>query len=246
MRRPPRTPTDRTGRLQQPEATNEPRVNRRIRVPRVLVIDEAGNKLGEFLTEDALRVAEERGLDLVEVAPTARPPVCRITDFGKMKYEKKKREQEARRNQVQVVLKEIKLRPKTEEHDLGVKLRAARSFLEEGNKVKFTVRFRGRELAHRDIGAQQCMALADMLKDCGAIETPPRMDGRQMFMMMAPTKRPTTVRPKRAESEQRAIDEARAVVEAEAEIDEPDDHTDDTGEAAPDDQGESPAEPEQT
>jgi translation initiation factor IF-3 len=217
--------------MQQPDTTNEPRINRRIRVPRVLVIDEAGNKLGEFMTEDAVRLAEERGLDLVEVAPTARPPVCRVTDFGKMKYEKKKREQEARRNQVQVVLKEIKLRPKTEEHDLGVKTRAARSFLEEGNKVKFTVRFRGRELAHREIGNEQCMVLAEALKDCGAIETPPRMDGRQMFMVMAPTKKPLVKPRVREASEQREIDAARAQVEAEAE--EPDDMTDEeTGEEA--------------
>lgn len=200
-----------------PESANEPRVNRRIRVPRVLVIDEVGNKLGEYMTEDAVRLAEERGLDLVEVAPNARPPVCRITDFGKMKYEKKKREQEARRHQVQVQLKEIKLRPKTDDHDLGVKTRAARHFLEEGNKVKFTVRFRGRELAHRDIGAQQCMGIAEILKDVGAIETPPRMDGRQMFMVLAPTKRPTVARPPRAApSEMQAeIDAMNAAIDRE-------------------------------
>ena len=160
----------------------------------MLVIDDDGSKLGEFLTEDAIRVAEERGLDLVEVAPTARPPVCKITDYGKLKYDKKKREQEARRNQVQTTLKEIKLRPKTEEHDLQVKIRAARHFLEEGNKVKITVRFRGRELAHRDIGAQQCSHLAEALTEVAAVETPPRMDGRQMFMMLAPTKRPVVKR----------------------------------------------------
>jgi translation initiation factor IF-3 len=204
-------------------------VNRRIRVPRVLVIDEAGNRLGEFLTEDAVRLAEERGLDLIEVAPQARPPVCKISDFGKMKYEKKKREQEAKRNQVQVTLKEIKLRPKTDEHDLQVKLRAARSFLEEGNKVKFTVRFRGRELAHRDIGAQQCQGIAEALKELSAIETPPRMEARQMFMVLAPTKRPV-VKKRRTEQEQREIDAARATVEAEAEAD---DLTDETGETPP-------------
>jgi translation initiation factor IF-3 len=233
LRRPPRT-ADEFNRDRQADNPNEPRINRRIRVPRVLVIDEAGEKLGEFLTEDAIRLAEDRGLDLVEVAPMARPPVCKITDYGKLKYEKKKREQESRRHQVQVVLKEIKLRPKTEEHDLGVKMRAARSFLEEGNKVKFTVRFRGRELAHRDIGAQQCMHLADALKDVGNVETPPRMDGRQMFMVLAPSRRPAAVKPKRREDEQRAIDEARAVVEAEAaQEEEEDDLTDDTGEATP-------------
>lgn len=223
LRRPPRPPAaDRNSRTAPPENANEPRVNRRIRVPRVLVIDEEGNKLGEFMTEDALRLAEDRGLDLVEVAPTARPPVCKITDFGKMKYEKKKKEQEARRHQVTVVLKEIKLRPKTDEHDLQVKLRAARSFLEEGNKVKFTVRFRGRELAHRDIGAQQCNAIADVLKDICAVEMPPRMDGRQMFMVVAPTRKPV-VRKKVDDVEQRAIDAARAQVEAEAAEDDDDD-----------------------
>jgi translation initiation factor IF-3 len=230
LRRAPRPVADRnTNRLPQaPEATNEPRVNRRIRVPRVLVIDEAGNKLGEFLTEDAVRLAEERGLDLVEVAPTARPPVCKIADFGKLKYEKKKREQEARRNQVQVVLKEIKLRPKTEEHDLGVKTRAARSFLEDGNKVKVTVRFRGRELAHRDIGAQQCMQFAEAVKDLSLIEMPPRMDGRQMFMVLAPTKRPTPNKPRIRHADEEA---AIAAVEAENEAADLEDQDDDTGEA---------------
>jgi translation initiation factor IF-3 len=155
----------------------------------VLVVDDDGGKLGEFLTEDALRMARERGLDLVEVAPMARPPVCRITDFGKMKYEKKKREAEARRHQVVVEIKEIKLRPKTDEHDMEVKERAARRFLEEGDKVKVTVRFRGREIAHRDIGEDQCRNLADRLGGLAVVEVPPRMDGRQMVMLLAPTKK---------------------------------------------------------
>lgn len=206
--------------MERPEDANEPRVNRRIRVPRVLVIDDDGSKLGEFLTEDAIRLAEERGLDLVEVAPNARPPVCKITDYGKLKYDKKKREQEARRNQVQTTLKEIKLRPKTEEHDLQVKTRAARHFLEEGNKVKITVRFRGRELAHRDIGAQQCQHLAEALTDVAAVETPPRMDGRQMFMMLAPTKRPVQ---KRRVVEDAAVAAEIAAVEAGGDDDDDDD-----------------------
>jgi translation initiation factor IF-3 len=169
---------------------NELRINRNIRVPRVLLIDQAGVKLGEFMTSDALRLAEERGLDLIEVAPNARPPVCRIADFGRMKYERKKKESAARRNQVQVQLKEVKLRPKTDEHDMQVKVGHARRFLEEGNKVKVTVRFRGREMAHREIGAQQCMRVANAVKELGAIESAPRMDGRQMFMILAPTKKP--------------------------------------------------------
>ncbi len=187
-----RRPTDNSGPNSGPpgkESATELRVNRRIRVPRVLVIDEAGNRLGEFMTEDAIRLAQERGLDLVEVAPTARPPVCRVTDYGRMKYEKKKKDAAARRNQVQVQLKEIKLRPKTDEHDLDFKVRHGRRFLEEGNKVKVTVRFRGREMAHRNIGEEQCMEFFDAVKDLGLVETPPRMEGRQMFMIIAPIKK---------------------------------------------------------
>ncbi|MCB9676820.1 MAG: translation initiation factor IF-3 [Alphaproteobacteria bacterium] len=158
----------------------------RIRVPRVLVIDEEGNKLGEFLTKDAVQLAEDRGLDLIEVAPNARPPVCRIGDFGQLKYERKKKAAQARKNQVQVQLKEVKVRPKTDDHDMDVKVKHTRRFLEEGNKVKVTVRFRGRELAHRDIGAQQCLRIAAACEEFGTIESPPRMDGRQMFMVLAP------------------------------------------------------------
>lgn len=174
--------------MQVPER-NEPRVNERIRVPRVLLIDEDNSKLGEFLTEDALALAREKGLDLVEVAPMARPPVCRITDFGKMKYEKKKRDAEARRKQVIVEVKEIKVRPKTDEHDLAVKERAIRGFLDDGDKVKVTVRFRGREIAHRDIGEDQCRHLAERLQDVAIVEQAPRMDGRQMVMLLAPGRR---------------------------------------------------------
>ncbi|MCB9680914.1 MAG: translation initiation factor IF-3 [Alphaproteobacteria bacterium] len=171
------------------QETNEPRVNDRIRVPRVLLIDEKGSRLGEFMTEDAMQLAKDRGLDLVEVAPDARPPVCRIVDYGKLKYEKKKKEAVARRNQVQVQLKEIKLRPKTDDHDMAFKVDHARRFLAAGNKVKVTVRFRGREMAHREIGEQQSLAVAEEVKDFGVIESPPRMEGRQMFMILAPTKK---------------------------------------------------------
>jgi translation initiation factor IF-3 len=164
-------------------------VNERIRVPRVLVVDDEGNRLGEFLTEDALALARERGLDLVEVAPMARPPVCRITDFGKLKYEKKKREAQARKNQSIVEIKEIKLRPKTDDHDMGVKERAIRGFLDEGDKVKITVRFRGREMAHKEIGEDQCRVMAERLVDVAVVEQPPRMDGRQMVMMIAPKRK---------------------------------------------------------
>ena len=165
------------------------RINDQIRVPRVLLIDENGTKLGEFLTRDAVELANERGLDLVEVAPTARPPVCRISDYGRMKYEKKKREAVARKNQIQVQTKEVKVRPKTDDHDIQFKVTAARKFLKAGNKVKVTVRFRGRELAHRDIGAEQCLRIAHACEDLCVIESHPRMEGRQMFMIIAPSKK---------------------------------------------------------
>ena len=174
----------------RPTRTEEPRVNRRIRVPRVLVIDEEGRKLGEFMTEDAVRLAQERGLDLVEVAPNGRPPVCRITDYGRLKYDRKKKDAQARKNQVQVQIKEVKLRPKTDEHDIAVKIKHIRMFLEEGNKVKITVRFKGREIAHREIGGERCEEVVRLVRDISAVETPPRMDGRQMFMILVPTKKP--------------------------------------------------------
>jgi translation initiation factor IF-3 len=154
-----------------------------------LVIDEDGHKLGEFLTSDALQLAQDRGLDLIEVAPNGHPPVCKISNYGRLKYERKKREAAARKNQVQQQVKELKLRPKTDGHDMAVKVKHARRFLGDGNKVKVTVRFRGREMAHKDIGAQQCLALARECKDIGVIEAHPRMEGRQMFMIMAPSRK---------------------------------------------------------
>lgn len=140
------------------------------------------------MTEDAIDLARERGVDLIEVAPNARPPVCRFGDYGKMKYEKKKKEGEARKKQATVSVKEVKLRPKTDSHDYEVKLRHARRFLEAGDKVKVTVRFRGREMAHRNIGVDRCMKLAEDVKDLGSIEQKPSMEGRQMFIILAPFK----------------------------------------------------------
>ena len=167
---------------------NGPRVNHRIRVTRVLVIDEAGTRLGEFLTEDAIILAKDRGLDLIEVAPNARPPVCRLGDFGKMKYEKKKKDTLAKRNQSVVTLKEVKLRPKTDKHDFEFKVKHARRFLDAGDKVKITVRFRGREMAHRDIGNKRCMELYQAVEDLAVVEQRPSMEGRQMFMILGPKK----------------------------------------------------------
>lgn len=156
-------------------------------MPRVLLIDEEGEKLGEFMTTDALALAHERGLDLIEVAPDARPPVCKISDYGRLRYERSKQQAGARKKQHQTLLKEIKVRPKTDDHDIDVKARHARGFLSDGHKVKITVRFRGREHAHHDIGAAQCQRIADECGELGSVELPPRMDGRQMFMIIAPT-----------------------------------------------------------
>jgi translation initiation factor IF-3 len=167
-----------------------------------LVIAEDGQKLGEFMTADALKLAQDRGLDLIEVAPNGHPPVCKISNYGRLKYERKKREAAARKNQVQQQTKELKLRPKTDDHDIAVKVKHARRFLTDGNKVKVTVRFRGREMAHKDIGAQQCLLLAGECEDLGTIEVHPRMEGRQMFMIMAPVRRPTPKPRSKSESDE--------------------------------------------
>jgi translation initiation factor IF-3 len=148
-------------------------------------VDEEGKRLGEFLTDDARQLARDRGLDLVEVAANANPPVCRIADYGKIKYERKRAKSESRRKTSQ--LKELKVRPKTDDHDLAVKIRLARKFLENGDKVKVRVWFRGREHAHHDIGADQCLRMAEGVSDVGKIESHPRMDGRNMIMVLAPT-----------------------------------------------------------
>ncbi len=163
------------------------RVNHRIRVPEVrVVLEEGGVMLGVMSTQQALREAEQRGLDLVEVNPKAAPPVCKILDFGKFKYEEKKRARDAKRKQTVVEVKELKLRPKTDDHDLDVKLRAARRFIEAGNKVKFTVRFRGREIAHPQRAQMQLDWLRAKADDLATVEQPPSMEARAMSLILAP------------------------------------------------------------
>lgn len=142
--------------------------------------------LGIMATIDARKLAREKNLDLVEVNPKASPPVCKVMDFGKFKYEEKKKKQVARLAQVQVELKEVKLRPKTDEHDLEVKVKHARRFLEEGNKVKITCRFRGREITHPETAQRQLDYFADQCLDIGIIEQSPRMEGRTMTSIIAP------------------------------------------------------------
>src|SRR5438093_8384154 len=134
--------------------SRELRINQKIRAPQVLVIDESGEKLGILPFFEALRLAQERDLDLVEVAPNATPPVCRLLDYGRFKYEQEKKEREARKNQKVILLKEVRMRPKTDDHDLDFKTKNIEKFIEGGEKVKVTIRFRGRELAHPNIGRQ--------------------------------------------------------------------------------------------
>jgi translation initiation factor IF-3 len=137
--------------------------------------------------EAALEKAQSEGLDLVEVNPMAKPPVCRIMDYGKYKYEEKKKANEAKKKQVVVKVKEVKLRPKTEEHDYDFKMRNIRTFIEEGNKAKVTIMFRGREITHRELGQQVLDQVIQDIKDIAQIESAPKMEGRQMFMIVAPT-----------------------------------------------------------
>src|SRR5579884_2791915 len=162
------------------------RVNHRIRVPEVRVIDADGSMLGVLQTHEALRKAQEQGLDLVEVNPKAEPPVCKILDFGKYKYEEKKKQAQARRNQSVVEIKEIKLRPKTDDHDINFKVKAARRFLEAGHKVKFTVRFRGREITHPEKAHEQLDWIVQQCEEIANVEVRPAMEQRTMTLLMAP------------------------------------------------------------
>jgi translation initiation factor IF-3 len=162
------------------------RVNHRIRVPEVRVVAEDGSNLGVLSTEAALRRAQEVGLDLVEVNPKAMPPVCKILDFGKYKYEEKKKAREAKKKQTVVEVKEIKIRPKTDDHDLDVKVRAIRKFIEAGNKVKVTCRFRGREITHPERAQMQLTFILGKIEDLVNIEQRPTMEARTMAILVSP------------------------------------------------------------
>ena len=149
-------------------------------------MDQDGNQVGVMVTVEAKRIAEEAGLDLVEVAPNARPPVCRIMDYGKYKYEQSKKAKESKKKQHIINLKEMRYRPKIEEHDFQFKTRHVRQFLEEGNKVRCFVLFRGRERAHTEFGQRLLLKVAGVLEDVAQIETHPMMEGRSMNMILAP------------------------------------------------------------
>jgi len=152
----------------------------------VRVTSASGEQLGIMATRDALRMAEEQHLDLVEVAPKAKPPVCRIMDFGKYRYEQQKREKEAKKKQKIVTIKEVKLRPNIEQHDFNVKLKNALRFLEEGNKVKVTIMFRGRELSHPELGREVLDRVSEQLKELVSIERDAKLEGKNMTMILAP------------------------------------------------------------
>jgi translation initiation factor IF-3 len=174
----------------------------------VRVIAADGGQVGIVPTHEALRMAEEQGLELVEVNPRAVPPVCKIMDFGKFKYETSKKEKASRKHQSTIVLKEIKLRPKTDVHDLEVKISHARRFLEEGNKVKITCRFRGREITHPEAAEKQLHVVVDRTKDLATVELTPRMEGRNMTLVMAPLAKQSRPRPRTRQEGAPAQDDA--------------------------------------
>ena len=163
-----------------------PRVNEEIAVPNVRLVDENGAMIGVVTRNEALAMAEKASLDLVEVAPGADPPVCKILDYGKFKYEEQKKKNEARKKQKVIEVKEIKLRPGIDEHDYDVKMRSMVKFIEEGDKVKVTMRFRGRELTHQDLGMNVLMRVKGDLDEIAKVESSPRSEGRQMVMVLAP------------------------------------------------------------
>ena len=162
------------------------RVNHLIRNPEVRVIGADGEQLGVLKTSEALKQAKEAGFDLVEVAPNSEPPVCRIMDFGKFKYEQSKKDHKIRQHQKSTQVKEIKLRPRTDRHDLETKIRQIRTFIAEGNKTKVVVMFRGREMANQELGRTAMSNIVEEVNEFGVIESPPRMEGRNLYMIVAP------------------------------------------------------------
>lgn len=186
---------------QRPPVQTGPRVDFQIRVPEVRVIDENGEQIGVMPTSQALEMAHAKELNLVEVAAAAVPPVCRILDYGKFKFEEEKKERQAKKNQHTSELKELRLRPRTDDHDLDVRARAARKFLEDGHKVRLVVRFRGREATHPEVARQQINHIAESLSDIAVVERAPELEGRGMFAILArgrPREGGAPVRPREA------------------------------------------------
>jgi translation initiation factor IF-3 len=182
----------------RPPERDETRINEMIRVPQVRLIGDDGNQVGVVSRDEALRYAQERDLDLVEVAPDAKPPVCRVLDYSKYKYEQEQKAKAARRHQKQVHVREMKLRPKIATNDYETKKGHVRRFLDADNKVKVTIMFRGREMAHPERGEQLLMRLAEDVADLGVVEQRPNQDGRNMTMLLGPVKKKEAPHPKDA------------------------------------------------
>ena len=163
-----------------------PKANQRINSQEVQVITSSGENLGIMSTSKAISIAKEEGLDLIEIAPNANPPVCKIIDMGKFKYEAQKKANKAKKRQKKIELKEIKLRPVTEVHDYNFKLKNAQKFLSKGDKVKFTIRFKGRELMHSNLGNDLMNRIQEDIKSVGKVEMSPKLDGKQMIMVIQP------------------------------------------------------------
>jgi translation initiation factor IF-3 len=188
-------------------STTEARINDRIRAQRCRLIAEDGEQLGIFMTSDALRMADEQGLDLVEIAPNADPPVCKIMDYGKFRYEQEQKAKKARKHQTIIQIKEIKFRPKIDKHDYETKKKHVIRFLEGGAKVKVTIMFRGREMVHAERGLAILEKLAAELEELGFVEAQPKLEGRNMFMLLAPHKK-DVAKAKAAKAEAEAEAEA--------------------------------------
>ncbi|MEJ5216957.1 translation initiation factor IF-3 [Cognatishimia sp. D5M38] len=169
-----------------PQRDTGPRVNDAIRAPEIRLIGADGDNVGVVHPAKAMQMAADAELDLVEISPNANPPVCKIMDYGKFKYEQQKRESEARKKQTVIQVKEVKFRPNTDTHDYDVKMRNVVKFLEKGDKVKVTLRFRGREMAHQNLGRELLERVAEDIKELGKVENMPKMEGRQMTMMVGP------------------------------------------------------------
>ena len=167
---------------------SDPRVNQEIKVDKVRLVDESGEMAGVVSVQEALELAEQAGLDLVEVSPNASPPVCKILDFGKYKYQQQKRANEARKKQKVITVKEVKVRPTIDAHDLEVKMRNVRKFLDAGDKVKITLRFRGREMSHQELGKKLLDDIREELGDTIKVEHAPSLEGRQMIMVISSAK----------------------------------------------------------
>ncbi len=176
-----------------PEETH--RINRKIRTPQVRLIGTAGEQIGIVPIDDALRLAEQAQLDLVEIAPKAQPPVCRILDYGKFKYQQHKKESEAKKKSTVTTVKELRLGYRTDHGDIERQITKARTFLEAGDRVKFLLRFRGREMAYQNLGREKLLGVCDALKDVAAAEGTPRMEGRMMGILLAPTRKRSAAKP---------------------------------------------------